>query len=626
MISLIMRFLYFFLATLPLVILPGGNQVYEMAKFSWLLMGVGIVLCIRAYELWNVGKTEAATITHHSNNYAHTFTQHTWWWLTAALYMLYLFYNTIISLSPEVSFWGSYIRHGGLLTVLALVALLLVLVTRNINRKEETGILLSLVTGGVVAAVISIFQRILLLMQEHLPKGSFADIAHNVQVMGDRVFGSMGHPNFLGQLLVAVILLSLIVLYRKPSKYVRVYLIAGIMVQVVALCFTWNRASFIALVVGLGLMYVLYAWYQKKRLHRIGASVLLCTMVLMTSVYLQGAFSSTQERSLSSRAVLFPKVVELVQSNPWVGSGLDSFGYAFSPFIPIELYETENFSQLPDKAHNDILDTLVEQGVVGLSFIVILAIWLLIKIFRMPKGSEQYTALMYAIVLVALEVSFLAGFATTVHKVVMIILVSVILQQVSAKETGAWGGRWTAYPAVVIGIAFIVIGGRFYIGDTLYASAFAENNQVTFRQSLAITPFSFEYKLFGKSILEDIEEQRVILGEAYDSNPYDIYAPLFLAQHAQKIGDLELTVRYLDQAEQLCSVCSDIPYYGAVFMSQLGDTVRAVHYAKAYIKLLPSFMVRPVGELSSYETERRRIFTKEQGKRLDGMRELAERG
>lgn len=611
-----MKFLYFFLATLPLVILPGGNQTFEMAKFVWLLLGVGGIALFRGYEIYHQGFS--------------------WdwvkgkrlWWALFLVYGVYLLVNTIMALSPEVSFWGGYVRHGGLLTLGSLMILMVLLISRGISANERERIVKSLFFGGSIVAFLALVQYVLLWIPGNMLPGFLRTNIALLHTVNDRVFATMGHPNFLGQYLLGTILLG--IGYRLLMKRSMGYFAIQLFLQLGALLLTWNRASFIGVLLGGMALFVCYAWWSGQRREKILASVGIALVLLGTLGYLLFALQRSDERSLSTREVLFPKVVELIGHQMVLGSGLDSFGAAFSPYISKEIYRYEQLTHLPDKAHNEILDILVEQGIVGMFFILILGILLVFEIWRKRLSQEGREALIYLIAILGMEISFLAGFATTVHRVliaVLILLILVTLSEGSEKDKDRKSSNVHVYTIAMLlvflfGLTGVYLGLGFASADITYKIAYDKHSSSLYQLALHLSPFPYEFALFGNKLLDNQYQRLELLESAYVTSPSDVYTSLFLARWYGEEKSIQKMEDFLLRAKATCTSCSEVYYYGAVNFAQLGEQRKASEYASAFLDLLPSFVLQG-DDLSSFEQERRRIILKEQGDRIQLMQEIA---
>ena len=131
---------------LPLLFNPGAYDIFEFPKNLWMksltvLMLGGMVL---EYFRGNLKKLHL-----HSKHSA---------WITVFVCILML--SLIVSLRPEVSFWGGYVREGGVINMI-FYALLFVLGLQVFNHKEHREkFLLVTLYSGVLVAIYALIQQL----------------------------------------------------------------------------------------------------------------------------------------------------------------------------------------------------------------------------------------------------------------------------------------------------------------------------------------------------------------------------------------------------------------------------------------------------------------------------------
>lgn len=602
------RFLHWFFLLFPLAFSLETSQHFELPKVACFFIGcIGILSLIRAYEIFADGNLTFTPFKKVK-------------WLTFAL-LLYLFYLTIqtffFALSPSASFWGNYERHQGLFLIFGLAYFSSLLISRKWIRKELYLILHGIMGGAFLISLTGLWQF-------------FSDFPFgNIATTLGRVYGTAGHPNFLGQFLLPSLLLHVFFIFKERENIVwkRVVLRISFFVQIFTLLATENRSSIIAFLLGLvGVGFFVYkAMFdpelKKKLKPYIYRLVLLLGAVgvfYVTFKLFDGAFT----RSLVTRAYMFPYVLQMIAKSPFFGYGLDSFNFAFSPFFPSGMGETENFLNMPDRAHNEILDLLSEQGILGL-FCAGLCVAALFYYVRKSFFGKKYTSeealLLYCLCtsLIILEVSYLAGFATTMTKVLEAGIFAVIINMLVFDEVkickNVLGRTLFAVLCAFMGTVFGVIGYRIYAGDVSYAKTETRN----LIEAIDMSPYRYEYLVFGSDRLSESEDKLHFLEKAEKMNTYDYFLYLQKGRAFSALQDSENALKSFGKAEELCPHCPLIFLYGGEALERMGKHDEAKKYFEKYMNLTPSFYKKvylehlPKEQLSAYEQERLRIFVKE---------------
>ena len=179
-----------------------------------------------------------------------------------------------------------------------------------------------------------------------------------------RAYGLTSHPNQLGLLLVTLILLLWpyqVSFHRVPTLFW-----LGLTLGILALLMSWSRSAWLAL--GVATAVHLLAWYRKKENLFISAkaiiSILLGTAVIFVFLFyfrdiLMGRFllqnSTLEARSLFERQRDFNIALQLLATNPFLGTGLGNY-----------LQMAARISPAAQIVHNVPLLLGVEFGLLGL--------------------------------------------------------------------------------------------------------------------------------------------------------------------------------------------------------------------------------------------------------------------
>src|SRR3989344_4203222 len=221
---------YALLIIVPLILTPYNFELFEFNKM------------LTVYLLTTV--ITAAWISRMIINRKLFFTR-TPFDIPLLLFLLSQIVSTILSIDPHTSFWGYYSRfHGGLLSTIAYLALYYAYVS-NMTGKTKNAITVMLSTAVIVAAY-GILER--LGIDKHLW----------VQDVQNRVFSTVGQPNWLAAYLVALSPIELTL--RSPFSYILSFLLFAV------LLFTRSRSGLLGFAVADGIYWVILYLKTKKKL------------------------------------------------------------------------------------------------------------------------------------------------------------------------------------------------------------------------------------------------------------------------------------------------------------------------------------------------------------------------
>lgn len=207
---------------------------------------------------------------------------------------------------------------------------------------------------------------------------------------GTSPFASFANKHHFAALMEMLIGLTLSLLYGEATqKDKRLLLIIAVVLMGIVVILTGSRGGLLSLFAVVGFVTIFNLSKKSsgnsttakssKKLVLIGAS-LAFILVLFGSVVLLGGENwllrgtgITQQQDISTgRGHFWQIALQVIKENPIIGTGLDSFGNAFTKF------DTWNGNLRVEQVHNDYLQTLSDAGILG--FICIAAfIYLLFK-------------------------------------------------------------------------------------------------------------------------------------------------------------------------------------------------------------------------------------------------------
>lgn len=338
--------------------------------------------------------------------------------------------STIYSIDRHTSLWGYYSRfNGGLFSTINYLLLYWAFVSNMDKGKTLQTIRYTLYATALVA---------LYGIAEHFG----IDAQYWVQDVQNRVFSTLGQPNWLAAWLVALIPLTWALIFGKEKlfkKKLLPFLGYGLLVIFyLCLLYTKSRSGLFGLAIAYAVFWgLIFAPSFIKRklnvLHHTLKSFLLISFLLSLITLFVGTPWTPQvgqfinkpqptpepeEATISAeiepiplisesgdiRKIVWQGAIEIWKNYPIFGTGVETFGYSYYWHRPRAHNDVSEWDLLYNKAHNEYLTILANTGLVGLitylGLIGAFTIWVLRQIIA--KKSVLIAALFagYASILV----------------------------------------------------------------------------------------------------------------------------------------------------------------------------------------------------------------------------------
>ncbi len=318
----------------------------------------------------------------------------------AALALVYVI-ATLFSVTPRVSFWGSYQRLQGTYTMLSYMVIFS-MVAATLRRKAQIERLVSVVIlASLPIGLYGILQRFEI---DPIPWGG--DTSRRVAAnMGNAIFVAayliMAFPLTLGRIVD-----SFAHILREDDEALvpqtargTVYVFTAA-IQLITIYFSLSRGPILGLLAGTFFIFVLLSLYWGKRwmtLTTIGTAGALGLFLVLLSIPngpletlrsnenigRLGRVFETDSGTGRVRVLIWEGASELVWFHepirfpdgsedrvnllrPLIGYGPESMYVAYNPFYPSELANIEARNASPDRSHNETWDSLVITGIFGL--------------------------------------------------------------------------------------------------------------------------------------------------------------------------------------------------------------------------------------------------------------------
>jgi tetratricopeptide (TPR) repeat protein/O-antigen ligase len=315
-----------------------------------------------------------------------------------AFVLVYLI-ATSASITPRVSWWGSYQRLQGTYTTLSYVIFFFAILSVYRRHGQIHRLVDTMIITSVPICVYGILQRFGL---DPVPWGG--DVS-------SRIAANMGNSIFLGAYLVMVFPLTVSRVIQNFQQINKAqggrvkwvitsaaYLVTGGL-HLIAIYLSGSRGPLLGLLAGVFLIFLLLSLYWKQK------KLLFGTLIAATGVGLflfainipngplesirtapwlgrLGQVFDTEQRTSRVRNLIWNGAADLVSPHeplefpdgrvdqlnfvrPMIGYGPESMHVAYNRFYPPELGRLERRNAVPDRAHNETWDALVTTGVIG---------------------------------------------------------------------------------------------------------------------------------------------------------------------------------------------------------------------------------------------------------------------
>ncbi len=523
---------YLFYALFLLVPLVFAGNTSELFEFSKMWLTFGIAIAIGFFWISKMAVTKKLIF------------RRTILDIPIALFLVSQVISTVLSLDHHISLWGYYSRwNGGLLSIFTYIFFYYAFVSNVATVKVAMrSIWVSLVSGLLVVlwALPSHFGHdpTCLLFRGHFDVSCWTnDFQPKI-----RMFGSMGQPDWLAGYLGILLPITGALLFdefRKAKNYLKEYKLwfyaVSFVLFYISLLFTSSRAGiggtvFALLVLGGGYIFLNRknpAFLKNKILA--GFLILLILISFFAGVELPGvnkiswsnlsshlhktapaktetatpaaqAPSTTElggSNSFEIRKIVWKGAINAWEHNPIFGTGVETFGFAYYKYKPVEQNTVSEWNFLYNKAHNEYLNYLATTGAVGLltylGFIALFGAFIKTNLLNLKfkqlkvlkaetKWDEKNPLILgLATAFLAILVINFFGFSVVIMNIYLFIIPALVLvlydflgKEMSLPKIEYINYfQWLIVCLVgVVGIFGIFTLGKYWIADTKYALGF----------------------------------------------------------------------------------------------------------------------------------------------------------
>ncbi len=313
----------------------------------------------------------------------------------ALIFIFILGLAAIFSQSPHYSFWGYYSRKMGYLIWLHFFAFFLILFF-NLKSKKQITRIFHIIVAATGIVVLYGFLQILGLDIFSWKESPF---------LGYRVFSTLGQPNFLASWLLLVIPVIFWALLTSPHLnkvretrsppltlkgetqkgvgrfFLRPVFICLFLLAIFVFILTQSRGGWIGFFFAFFFFVIIFAWLKKqKRLTTLLLVLLFLSLIFVVALNLYPLPLDKGDNILvrrfktlshlteagQLRFIWWQNSLDMIKQKPVLGYGLETQHLNFVRYYQPEFAALEAINQIPDRAHNDILDILLTSGFLGL--------------------------------------------------------------------------------------------------------------------------------------------------------------------------------------------------------------------------------------------------------------------
>jgi tetratricopeptide (TPR) repeat protein len=235
------------------------------------------------------------------------------------------------------------------------------------------------------------------------------------------------------------------------------------------------------------------------------------------------------EMDIASRLEGYKVAVKIIKENVILGSGMDSFSVKFRQYMPVSFRQYGGMLAHPGYAHNELLQTALDAGLLGLG----IYLWLLIAFFNKTLKTIKTTAgqakillagVLCSVAALLIQNQFSFNTITTAAYFWIFIGITVVISPVGEK-TNLIKGK--TLPQVMVYLIAIVIGAysapgimkpvladSFFTGaDTCMKNGMPEEAVVLYTKAVKYNPGEAFYRMNLAKACKLISDGKVVLYE-----------------------------------------------------------------------------------------------------------------
>ena len=303
----------------------------------------------------------------------------------AGIFLTTLLATQAFSVDPFISFWSTQNNMMGLFQYIHFILWFLILTSVFREREQWQQLFLY---STYVSVAVSVF-----------------GFCEWFKVDFNRIGSTFGNSLILSSYLLIQIFIVFLLLILEKQKRKQLLWILGL--QFFTLFLTGSRSAFVALGVAGILAVVLFRTsitskvekkFRLQKKYFLPAFLACCLLCITSIVFLERSHISENallRTNTSDRIILWNIALQASKEKPVSGWGLGQYGVAFNKlFDPIKTNQIL-YEMWYDQAHNQYLDQLVSNGIIGLLGYLVLwssVIWFILRGYKVKSTEEKSIA------------------------------------------------------------------------------------------------------------------------------------------------------------------------------------------------------------------------------------------
>jgi len=549
--------------------------------------------------------------------------------------------SLLFSIDLRTSLLGYYSRFNGGLASLVCYAILYWASVSNLESKNVKSLLNTTLVSLLLVSAWGFLERLGI------------DASWWIQDVQNRVFSTLGQPNWLAAYLVILIFIPL-AHYLKSKN---IWSFALFTFTFLVLLFTRSRSGLLAFGISSVVFWSTYVFNLKtKKLSNLlvignWALVIIISLIIIpnpikdllikapapelkagsgTSLETGGTQSSEIRKIVWTGAL---RIWQASAKNFWLGTGPETFAMAYYQHRPIEHNNTSEWELLYNKAHNEFLNYLATTGLLGLcSYLVLLSVMLISLIKSNSLTTDNWSLkTTFLVGWLTIPITNFWGFSVVIVQILMFLLpaFAIILSQNSPQpspdsfKTNSAANLIIIILSILSVFTFISIG-RYWLADTLYAKG--DNDYQSFTVTNEPLYLLSAYKNYSLAY-EASPHEPVIISQLAFSSAYmsfltaekDATTASGLALYAKSLADKAISLnplhpnlyktaskamivlsitdkkylyeadKYLQSAQRISPTDPRIPYNRGIIYRQLNLPDQALVQFRNSLALKPDF-------------------------------------
>lgn len=543
----------------PLMMNPFGHDVYELPKVVFFLLCICFSIIYFVFYFIKVEK-----FNFYYNKYLILF---------VILSIFSLLISSIFGLASMRSFFGDYGRYQGLITQIMYLIYFVFLINFLNSEKNKESVLKIILFVSLIIAVYAIAQ--------FFGVGLFFSSGEIYQYgFFGKSFSTLGHPNFLGQILLIPIWISIYYFLKSKNKlrYLIIFLILF-----TALLLSKNRASWLGIMLSLLSFIVMSINISKVK-------------KIILSLFSIGIFSTgiiflaPTLRSLSSRMYIWDAAINSIKNSPIFGTGIENFTIIYQKYISPGVYDFEPFYSIADRAHNEFLDVLVNQGLLGF-FVFLIPTILVILNWKKVKGNKYLQTLIGAFI--AVNVSNFFSFNLTANYIFYFTLLALIFREIFNFKSIKIKFSSTLFLFLIIFlISFFTIGTyslRAIYADSLFLLGQSNSSYLIKAGNVYSYQDKINYQIANNLAFNDMNEAYDYLEKGGKFSNYDFIYYLNLAWVEKEFGNVDKSIDAYNMAESLAPNYPQILIYKGKYLFETEKYDEAIVTFEKLLDIVPNY-------------------------------------